>query len=443
MPIMNALTSCGILLPLIPLCLPTTAAIPGPRTLHQRLLDAQVVFIARCTKVADKDRTQKRSVFGGNSYKLTVKKVLRDLGRKDPLANYPMLSDLIPGSSMIGQTHAVPTDVDVLIFASRGSKRHLGLLSWCTNSVVPLRGTLAEYPGPKYEKKKIAADDFLKLVEQRIKDFCDFDWLLEQYDRAMGSRHPFSAADKHSLLAVLLALPDKRVPGLARKLNDAGVSGRCQQVLDRYFVKKKQIDVLRAAFDSVLQQAEDGDLAGTEQYRFASGALRMNRPRFERLLDKARSLHEAGDTAYVVRYLMPLYRKGESRVGPLLIDCRVQEVLVDAVRKLETWNKTNKQNKQKDARLPAALSTLAGSRDRAAILAAFRLAFANEDLAKTKAMLALVRKRGCGPAVPATDVTRAKLLGIWQAFWRERSHLLKAGFPKGTVDQLLGTAEGW
>jgi len=302
---------------------------------------------------------------------------------------------------------------------------------------VSTEGMLEELPGPKYETKKIKADEFLKLVEKRIKDFASFDWLRKQYDGAMGSKHPFSAHDKSTLLALLLGLPDKRVAGLAKSLNEGGVTDQCQEVLDRYFSKHKQFGELREAMSDLLARARDGELEGTEMYRFAGGSMHPRRPRFERLIDKARLLNEAGDRAWVVAQLLPLYRKGEHRVGAILIQCQVQEVLVDVVRKLTAWDG----NAGQASWPPAALLTLVESRDRSALLAAIRCAFAHEDLATTRKMLALVRSRGrYGPVAKGT---KAELLAAWQDHWRERSGRLKSAFPKGTVDQMLGTATGW
>ena len=146
-------------------------ALPHPRTLHSRLLEAEVVLIARWTKVAPRvtPGIPEASFGGGNSFRLDIKRVLMDRNPGDSLAKYPTLGDLIPGSSIGGLTHPVPTDRDVLVFAHRGSfYQRLHLLSCCTNSVVPLVGILREFPGPQYETERIPAKAFVELVEKLI-----------------------------------------------------------------------------------------------------------------------------------------------------------------------------------------------------------------------------------------------------------------------------------
>ena len=87
--------------------------------------------------------------------------------------------------------------------------------------------------------------------------------------------------------------------------------------------------------------------------------------------------------------------------------------------------------------------TLVRSRDRSALLAAIRLAFMQKDAAKTWAMLAIVKNRGGFSPAAASNASGEEMLAAWQEHWRKYSKSMKAAFPNGTVDQLLGTAKGW
>ena len=122
---------------------------PGRHTLHDRMLEAELVLIVRCSPYSPSPEEQLRLDLWSYSslYSLKIEEVLVDRWPDKGRAALGLLSDMIPSLTAIGRTHEIPTDVDVLLFGTRDFRGYVRVLHNCTNSVVPLTGTLSEAPG--------------------------------------------------------------------------------------------------------------------------------------------------------------------------------------------------------------------------------------------------------------------------------------------------------
>lgn len=402
-------------------------ALPSPQTLHYRLLHCSVVLRARCKK----SKTKPKHFWEGSYFDLEGIEILWSAHGADK-NTYRQLASHIPGSSITPHEHPIPTGCEVLIFGSPTFDGRLGLVSFCLNSVVPLRGTLDEYPGPQYAVQKIEAAAFLTQVRARLVDFADFAWLQQQFRQARGSMHPFCHADKPRLLERLLHLPDRRVAPFAAELHNR-TSMRCVPILDAYFVRTKNTAPLREDYLALLQQRDAGALDGTETFRHPSGSITDRRRRIERLFDKARSLHAAGDAAFVRKSLHQLWHSPEPRAGGLLIELGDAETLSWCVRTLEARSSSRLQTQH-------AIDTAAFSRERTAVLACLRLAFARKATPRS-ALLQRMIDQGTfrWPEPPAANADQTS----WQAYWRRVAPRFRRTFSKGHLDQMIGTADGW
>ncbi len=422
---------------------PCSAAIPGYHTIHSRVLEADFIFVARLHAAG------KQEWPGGSLFRMELIEVLRCPDKSADLSKM-LLDNAIPGSSCMGEQHNTPTDVDVVVFARSGVNNRLMLLSWCCNSIVPLSGTLEEYPGPEYKEKSLSGSEFVDLVRKQIERMSNFDYLKEAHLKAVGSRHPFNWHDKPVLLNCLLEAKDHRVEGFARELLKKGVSPREETVLLHYFARLDNgagLPVLRHRFQERLQRWEAGLKPGEEDVD-PEMLDPLIYPQDDQLLDISRILLTAGDRFYVRKQLLPAFEKGLIRAGCLLIVCGEERALAGLIKKIRGGSDDWK----KETAARDAFETLVESGERSAILAAIRLAFEQKSLTVTIEMLKDVRHQGIGPGISfapgwvtmeAMPTERDELFESWQAWWRQNAGNHPAELLPGAVDILMGPDQDW
>ncbi len=151
----------------------------------------------------------------------------------------------------------------------------------------------------------------------------------------------------------------------------------------------------------------------------------------------AYQLCRAGDGEWAQRRLLPIYRAGETRVGPRLILNGSIAVLRDATRKLQAWVRKGGQE------LPESFWVLRQSRERTAVLILIRLALTHADPKQQRMMLRAIRWLAIPSIPPKPTRTTKELREAWQATWRKQAWRFDQRFPPGTVEKLIGKAVGW
>lgn len=439
----NTILLAAVLSLLLGIVDPCSAAIPGCHTIHSRVLDANVILVARLHAAGEEEWP------GGRLFRIEVIEVLRCPDRSIDLSKM-LLDNAIPGSSCIGEQHETPTGVDVVVFSRLGMNNRLRLLSWCCNSIVPLGGALKEIPGPEYKEKKLSGSEFLELVRKQVERMSDFDYLKEAHSNAVGSSHPFTWHDKPALLRSLLEVKDHRVGGLARELLEIGVSPREETVLLHYYARLDNgagIPVLRHWFQEKKLRWEATMKPGAEEI---DGEMLnpLFYPEDDQFLEAGRILYLAGDRFYLRKELLPAFEKGLIRAGCLLVTCGEERALVGCIRKIrEAGEGWKKETPARDA-----FEALVASGERSAVLAAIRLAFEQKSLAVTVGMLQAVRSQGIGPGISFTPgwmtrqgmpKERGELLESWQAWWRQNAVNHTAELSPDAIDICMGLDQGW
>jgi hypothetical protein len=219
------------------------AALPILATVEQRLLESDVILVARCTPIADPPLQGDESPgellarrLEGGHHALAVREVMYDWRRFGALDGY-RLNDAIPGSSSVGDRAEVPAGVDLLIFARvDAATKELALAGDFGNAVVPLAGTLHECQADGhfgYELVDFTPEAFVLRVRQEVERYGSFDHLRTAYETVTGSGHPYTVHDRPRLLSKLLALADPRVPAFAAGLEaQAELPAGCREVVE-------------------------------------------------------------------------------------------------------------------------------------------------------------------------------------------------------------------
>lgn len=199
------------------------AALPGDATAHQRIVDSDLVVVARAAEGAS------------GSYSLEVREVLVDRrGLAADLAEY-VVGDPIPGSSVVGDRLPIPGDTDVVLFLTVTGTRSLGYAGCWTNGMVPLDRALEECVVPRYEFASMTPEEFLDGLRRLATELGRFEPLVAAYRSAEGSRHPFCFFDKVRLLELVLALDDPRVEAFARgELDDPALTETCRRAIETH-----------------------------------------------------------------------------------------------------------------------------------------------------------------------------------------------------------------
>lgn len=188
------------------LCRTADASIPAPKTLHARVLHAQVVLVARCRMVV------RSKALAGALHEVQVREVLANWSGIEDFKGY-RLDDTIPCTALGARAH-VPQKTDVLLFVGIDPVRKRFHIQYaCMNCVVPLTGVLDEYPGPQYVAKRMSGRTFLQATRALVRDFMRLEWLEEAQRKAHGSVHPFCANDRGHLAS--------RIASLKRRLSEA------------------------------------------------------------------------------------------------------------------------------------------------------------------------------------------------------------------------------
>ena len=74
------------------------------------------------------------------------------------------------------------------------------------------------------------------------------------------------------------------------------------------------------------------------------------------------------------------------------------------------------------------------------MLACLRLAFAQKAPARTALLQRMIDRRTFdSPKPPAASADRK----VWQAYWRRAAPRFRRAFAEGSLDQMIGTADGW
>jgi len=240
---------------------------------------------------------------------------------------------------------------------------------------------------------------------------------------------------------------------MARTLAAENTDARLQGMLDRYLAQhdaEAQRERLRARFDELLVDHAAGRLEGTEQFVFPSGSMHTARPRVERILDAARPLRTAGGEEYVRKRLLALHRAGHGFADAYLLRLGERQIFVDLLKKARAWDGSLKEGKPDSD----ALRALTRTRDRLAVLATIRVAFAQTSAAATRAALESIRSTVLvGPGVriePGSVTCRSmdklsieELRTAWRAWCRDSSNSLRTVFHQEAVDEVLGKDPAW